>query len=56
MLTEKQFLNAYCYLNGFDDFDANKWNSFVRVLRENSLVASFYHRLERSNQLYCIPE
>ncbi len=56
MLTEKQFLNAYCYLNGLDDFDANKWNSFVRVLRENSLVASFYHRLERSNQLYCIPE
>lgn len=55
MLTERQFLKAYCEVSGIESFSMGEWNSFVRVLRERSLLASYYHRLRQHELIELIP-
>lgn len=55
MLTKRQFLRAYCEFSGVSSFTSGEWSSFIRVLRERSLVASYHHRLRYNELLNVIP-
>jgi hypothetical protein len=56
MLSESQFIDIYCRLSGLDGLNDVQWNALIRILRERSLVASFYARLENKKLLSIIPE
>lgn len=55
MLTKHQFLKAYCEVSNISTLTTGEWNSLVRVLRERSLLASYYHRLSQHGQAHLVP-
>ncbi|WP_334031624.1 nucleotidyltransferase domain-containing protein [Alteromonas sp. P256] len=55
MLTKHQFLKAYCEVSNIASLTTGEWNSLVRILRERSLLASYYHRLRQYGQTHLVP-
>ncbi|WP_032097141.1 MULTISPECIES: nucleotidyltransferase family protein [unclassified Alteromonas] len=45
MLSRSVFISVYCRLEGIEYLNEVQWNALIRILRQKSLIASYYHRL-----------
>lgn len=55
-LTQWQFVQCYCHLDGLAGLSLPQWNSLYHVLKAKGLLASFYSRLNQAEQLDDVPE